>query len=112
MDNFIQTIRKMRDVLTKFDDSLWASFVESVTVYSKDETIFLFKGNIEIKIWEDKERERQSKASPNFLLFTFRKVGYCAAPISLPKVTINYFVFYILLFDLSICVLQFPKNFE
>ena len=48
--NFIQTLRDIGDVVTEFDESLWAGLVENVTVYGKERVTFLFKGGTEIKI--------------------------------------------------------------
>ena len=59
LDNFIRTLRGIGDMVTEFDGSLWASLVESVTVYSKEEVTFLFKGGTEIEISKERERERQ-----------------------------------------------------
>ena len=59
LDNFIRTLRGIGDMVTEFDGSLWASLVESVTVYSKEEVTFLFKGGTEIKIGKEREREGQ-----------------------------------------------------
>ena len=49
LDNFIHTLRGIGDMVTEFDDSLWAGLVESVTVYGKEEATFLFKGGTEIR---------------------------------------------------------------
>ena len=50
LDNFIQTLQEIGDMVTEFDDSLWAGLVESVTVYGKEEATFLFKGGTEIRV--------------------------------------------------------------
>ena len=57
--NFLRTLRGIEDVVTEFDDSLWAGLVESVRVCSKEEATFLFKGGTEIEISKERERERQ-----------------------------------------------------
>ena len=57
--NFLQTLRGIGDLVTEFDDSLWAGLVESVKVYGKEEATFLFKGGTEIEISKERERERQ-----------------------------------------------------
>ena len=53
LQNFIQTLRDIGDMVTEFDESLWASLVECVTVYGKERAMFLFKGGTEIKIGTD-----------------------------------------------------------
>ena len=43
----------------EFDGSLWASLVESMTVYGKEEATFLFKGSTEIEIGQERKWEGQ-----------------------------------------------------
>jgi len=59
LDNFIQTLKEIGDAVTEFDDRLWSSLVESVTVYGKEDATFLFKGGTEIRIGKEREREGQ-----------------------------------------------------
>jgi site-specific DNA recombinase len=42
---FIRVLDKQDVLITAFDEQLWNSTVESVTVFEKDRMVFVFKGN-------------------------------------------------------------------
>ena len=48
-ERFIIELEKLPDVVTEFDEALWGSFVEKVTVYGKDDIRFLLPCGTEIK---------------------------------------------------------------
>ena len=48
-ERFILTLEKLPDIITEFDDSLWGSLVEQVTIYSKDDIRFLLSCGTEVK---------------------------------------------------------------
>lgn len=45
---FIDTLAKQNGPITEFDDSLWGSLLDHITVYSKDDVRFTFKDGSEI----------------------------------------------------------------
>lgn len=45
----ILELEKLPDVVTEFDEALWGSLVEKVTVYGKDDIRFLLPCGTEIK---------------------------------------------------------------
>jgi len=45
----ITELEKLPDVVTEFDEALWGSLVETVTVYGKEDIRFLLPCEIEIK---------------------------------------------------------------
>ena len=48
-ERFILALEKLPDTITEFDDSLWGSLVEQVTIYSKDDIRFLLPCGTEVK---------------------------------------------------------------
>lgn len=46
---FAQTIQEQNSAVTEFDEILWGSLVETVTVHGKDDVIFTFKDGSEIR---------------------------------------------------------------
>ena len=48
MEQFLRAIEGQEHI-TKFGERLWASLVDFVTVYSKDDVRFTFKNGMEIK---------------------------------------------------------------
>ena len=49
MEQFIQTIEK-QEPITEFDERLWASLVDFVTVYSEKDIRVTFKDGTEIRV--------------------------------------------------------------
>jgi len=50
MKAFLNTLRKQDGLLTEFDEKLWRSLLDYMTVYGKDKMRFLFKDGTEIQI--------------------------------------------------------------
>ena len=48
-ERFILELDKLPDVVMEFDEALWGSFVEKVTVFSKDDIRFLLPCGTEIR---------------------------------------------------------------
>ena len=46
---FIQSVEALPDAITEFDEALWGSLVDHVTVHSKDDIIFTLTSGMEIK---------------------------------------------------------------
>ena len=49
-ERFILELEKLPDVVTEFDEALWGSLVEKVTIYGKDDIPVLLPCGMEIKI--------------------------------------------------------------
>ena len=47
---YLDELRKARDIVTKFDEGLWHSTVESVTVKQDKSLIFTFRDGTEIPV--------------------------------------------------------------
>ena len=47
-DVFIKELKKQQGLVTEFDENLWCSLVESMTVYSKEKIVVRFKNGTEI----------------------------------------------------------------
>lgn len=47
-NGFIRTLEKQKILMQEFDEGLWSSLVDHVTVFSKEEVKFSFKGGMEI----------------------------------------------------------------
>lgn len=47
---FLAELKKQDDVVTEFDESLWYSMVDYVTVFNKEDVRFTFKDGTEIKV--------------------------------------------------------------
>lgn len=50
IEMFLSELKKQDDVVTKFDDNLWYSLVDYVTVFNKEDVRFTFKDGTEIKV--------------------------------------------------------------
>ena len=48
LSNFIISLKSQGSLITEFDERLWGSLVEYVTVYAKDNIVFTFKDGTEI----------------------------------------------------------------
>ena len=46
---FIAELEKLPGVLTEFDEALWGSLVDHVTVHSKDNIVFTLTSGMEIR---------------------------------------------------------------
>ncbi|WP_274939990.1 recombinase family protein [Chordicoccus furentiruminis] len=46
---FIQSVEKLPKIVTEFDEALWGSLVDHLTVYSKDNMVFTLSSGMEIK---------------------------------------------------------------
>ena len=40
IERFIESVKVLPELITEFDESLWAGLVDSMTVYSKDRIVF------------------------------------------------------------------------
>ena len=49
IEDFLKTIKKNDRLLTEFDETLWCTVIEKVTVFSKENIVFEFKGGTEVK---------------------------------------------------------------
>ncbi len=49
LGHFIKTIKEQSDTITEFDDNLWGSLLDCITVHSKDNVVFTFKDGTEIR---------------------------------------------------------------
>ena len=49
LERFIQSVEKMPDMVTEFDEALWGSLVDHLTVHSKDNIVFTLTSGMEIK---------------------------------------------------------------
>lgn len=47
---FLAGLEEQEDLLTEFDENLWYSMVEYVTVFNKEDIRFTFKDGTEIKV--------------------------------------------------------------
>ena len=50
MSNFAKTLRKQENILAEFDEGLWGTLVENITVHSKDDIEVLFKNGTVIRV--------------------------------------------------------------
>lgn len=50
MEEFIQELQELDGVVTEFDENLWSSLVDHVTVMKDKKTVFTFKGGTEITV--------------------------------------------------------------
>ena len=50
LERFIESIKDLPELITEFDESLWAALVDSMTVYSKDRIVFRLTCAMEIEI--------------------------------------------------------------
>ena len=49
LERFIQSVEKLPDVVTEFDEALWGSLVDHLTVNAKDDIVFTMSSGMEIK---------------------------------------------------------------
>lgn len=47
---FLAEMGKQEDLIAEFDESLWYSLVDYVTIFSKEDIRFTFKDGTEIKV--------------------------------------------------------------
>ena len=40
IERFIENVKDLPELVTEFDESLWAGLVDSMTVYAKDRIVF------------------------------------------------------------------------
>ena len=50
IERFIESVKDLPELITEFDESLWAALVDSMTVYSKDRIVFRLTCAMEIEI--------------------------------------------------------------
>ncbi len=50
IERFIESVKDLPELITKFDESLWAALVDSMTVYSKDRIVFRLTCGMEINV--------------------------------------------------------------
>ena len=49
IERFIETVKDLPELITEFDESLWAALVDSMTVYAKDRIVFRLTCGMEIE---------------------------------------------------------------
>lgn len=49
-DHFVRHLKKLDGIVAEFDDKLWYTLVDHITVYNKDDIRFVFRNGAEIKI--------------------------------------------------------------
>ena len=49
IERFIESVKGLPELITEFDESLWAALVDSMTVYSKDRIVFRLTCAMEIE---------------------------------------------------------------
>ena len=47
---FLDGLKKQKDLVTEFDEDLWFSLIEYVTVFNKEDIRFTFKNGTEIRV--------------------------------------------------------------
>ena len=50
IERFIEAVKDLPELITEFDESLWAALVDSMTVYSKDRIVFRLTCGMEIEV--------------------------------------------------------------
>ena len=50
MNSFAKMLRKQENILSEFDEGLWGTLVENMTVHSKDDIEVLFKNGTVIRV--------------------------------------------------------------
>ena len=50
IERFIKSVKDMPELITEFDESLWAGLVDSMTVYAKDRIVFRLTCGMEIEV--------------------------------------------------------------
>ena len=49
LERFIQAVEKLPEMVSDFDEALWGSLVEKITVNGKDDIVFTMSSGMEIK---------------------------------------------------------------
>ena len=49
LDRFIREMEKLPEIVTEFDEALWGSLVDHMTVNAKDDLVFTMASGMEIK---------------------------------------------------------------
>ena len=49
LERFIESIKDLPELITEFDESLWAGLVDSMTVHSKDRIVFRLMCGMEME---------------------------------------------------------------
>ena len=50
IERFIESVKGLPELITEFDESLWAALVDSMTVYSKDRIVWKLTCGMEIDL--------------------------------------------------------------
>ena len=50
IERFIESVKGLPELITEFDESLWAALVDNMTVYAKDRIIFRLTCGVEIDV--------------------------------------------------------------
>ena len=50
IEQFIENVKELSELITEFDESLWAGLVDSMTVHSKDRIVFRLTCGVEIGV--------------------------------------------------------------
>ena len=50
IERFIESVKDLPELITEFDESLWAALVDSMTVYAKDRIVFRLTCGMEIDL--------------------------------------------------------------
>ena len=50
IERFIESVKDLPELITGFDESLWAGLVDSMTVYTKDRIVFRLTCGMEIEV--------------------------------------------------------------
>ena len=50
LERFIQSVEKLPGMVTEFDEALWGSLVDHLTVHSNDNIVFTLTSGMEIKV--------------------------------------------------------------
>ena len=49
IERFIESVKDLPELITEFDESLWAGLMDSMTVHSKDRIVFRLSCGMEIE---------------------------------------------------------------
>ena len=49
LDRFIRKVEDLPEIVTEFDEALWSSLVDHITVHSKENLVFTLNSGMEIK---------------------------------------------------------------
>ena len=50
IERFIESVKDLPELITEFDESLWAGLVDSMTVHNKDRIVFRLTCGMEIEV--------------------------------------------------------------